>query len=284
MTWHASDQLLADYVRGDIDDAGAFSLEAHLIDCDRCRSDVAAVADSDRLANTWSLVEAALDAPVPGPVEWFILRLGVRPHLARLLAATPALRLSWLSAVVMTLAFSVAAAYGGQGERAKLLFLLVAPLLPVAGVAAAFSPGADPTAELTVASPYGGLRLLLVRTVAVMTATISLAGLAALALPGLGVVAAAWLIPALALSVACLAVGTFLRPVTAAGSVAVLWVTGVLVTEGLGAGSMRAFLGGGPLESGAFRPSGQLLFVVVTIVAGAVLAARRDSFEMGRVV
>jgi hypothetical protein len=283
VTWHADDQLLAEYVRGDIDDAAAFSVEGHLMACDQCRAELASAVDADRLTATWSLVEAAVDAPRPGPVERLILRLGVRPHLARLLAATPSLRLSWLSAVVMTLAFSVAAAYDGNGDRTKLLFLLVAPLLPLAGVAAAFSPAADPAAELTLASPYGGFRLLLVRTVAVMTATTSLAALASLALPRLDVIAAAWLVPALALSVACLAVGTFLRPVVAAGAVAVTWVGGVLTSEVLGAGSLRAFFNGGPIESRAFQASGQLLLLLVTIVAAVVLAVRRDSFEVGRV-
>lgn len=283
MTWHANDQLLADYASGDIDDASAFSLEAHLLACVPCRAEVAAAVDPARMRATWAAVDASLDVPRPGPVEWLILRLGVRPHLARLLAATPALRLSWLSAVVMTLAFSVAAAYGGQGERAQLVFLLLAPLLPVAGVAAAFSPGADPAAELSLASPYGGFRLLLVRTVAVMTATTSLAAVAAVALPGLNLLAAAWLVPALALGVACLAVGTFLRPVTAAATVAVVWVVGVMATELVGAGGVRAFFARGPIESGAFRVSGQLLFVLVTIVAAAIVAVRRDSFEVGRV-
>ena len=283
MTWHANDQLLAEYASGEIDDASAFSLEAHLLACDRCRAEVAATADPARMSATWAAVDALLDAPRPGPVEWVILRLGVRPHLARLLAATPALRLSWLAAVAMTLAFSVAAAYGGQGERAQLVFLLVAPLLPVAGVAAAFSPGADPAAEVSLASPYSGFGLLLVRTVAVMTATTSLAAVAAVALPGLDLLAAAWLVPALALSVTCLAAGTFLRPVTAAATVAVVWVVGVVTTECLGAGGVRAFLRSGPIESGAFQASGQLLFLMVAIVAAAIVAARRGSFDVGRV-
>lgn len=282
MTWHADDQFLADYASGEIDDASASSLEAHLLACDPCRAELAAAVDPARMTATWAAVDASLDVPRPGPVEWLILRLGVRPHLARLLAATPSLRLSWLSAVVMTLAFSVAAAYGGQGERAQLMFLLVAPLLPLAGVAAAFSPGADPAAELSLASPYGGFRLLLVRTVAVMAATTTLAAVAAVALPGLDLLAAGWLVPALALSATCLAVGTFLRPVTAAATVAVLWVVGVLATELVGAGGVRAFFGGGPIESGAFRVTGQLVLLLVTIVAAAIVAVRRDSFEVGR--
>jgi hypothetical protein len=283
VTWHANGQLLADYASGDIDDASASSLEAHLLACDPCRDEVAAAVEPARMSASWAAVDTALDVPRPGPVEWLILVVRVPPHLARLLAATPSLRLSWLSAVVMALAFCVAAAYGGQGERAQLVFLVVAPLLPVAGVAAAFSPAADPAAELSLASPYGGFRLLFVRTVAVTAATATLAAVAAVALPGLDLLAAAWLVPALALSAACLAVGTFARPVTAAATVAVVWVVAVLTSEVLGAGGMRAFFGGGPIESGAFRLSGQLLFLLVTIVAAAVVAVRRDSFEVGRV-
>lgn len=211
-----------------------------------------------------------------------ILRLGVRPHLARLLAATPALRLSSLSAVTVSLALSVAAAHGGHGQRGLLLFLLVAPLLPVAGVAAAFSPQVDPASELTLASPSGGFQLLLIRAVAVLATTTVLAGLAAVALPGHNAVAVAWLLPAFGLSVLSLAVASFVEPITAAGWVGSAWVVGVLLGERAGAGSLRALFMPGPLESGAFHAQGQVVFAAMTVVAAAVVGLRRHSFDVGR--
>jgi hypothetical protein len=282
MTWHADSDLLEKYARGDVDDARAFSVETHLVECERCRAAAAAAVGPSRVADSWAGIDAALDAPRPGPVEWLVLRLGLSPRVARLLSATPALRVSWLSAVALTLAFSVASAYGGHGERAMLLFLLVAPLLPLAGVAAAFSPALDPAGELTMASPSGGFPLLLLRTVAVLVSTTVLAGLAALALPQFDGLAAAWLLPALGLSVASLALATVAPPLPAAGVVATAWVGGVLLTEILGAGGLRAVFVGGPVESGAFHAGGQLTFLAVTLVAGCVVVARRHSFDVGR--
>jgi hypothetical protein len=284
VTWHADARVLAAYAGGDprIDDAQAFSLEAHLLECEACRAGVGAVIDTERLAASWWTLDAAIDAPRPGPVESVLRRLGVRQHLARLVAATPALRLSWLAAVALALAFAVLAAYGGQGDRAKLVFLLVAPLLPMVGVAAAYWPGLDPASEVALVSPYGGFRLLLVRTVAVMAATTGLAAVAALALPGLGTVAAAWVVPALALAAVSLALATLLRPLTATFLVAAVWVVGVLASEMAAAGSTRAFFRAGPIESGIFHAGGQVMLLAVTIAAVAVVAMRRNVFDMRR--
>lgn len=282
MTWHADSPLLTRYVAGNIDDAQAFSLEAHLLECEPCRAEVAAVVDGDRVEASWRSLDATIDAPRPGPVEWLLRHLGVREHLGRLLTATPSLRLSWLAAVAITLAFAVVAAYNGQGERAKLVFLLVAPLLPVAGVALAFWPGADPAAEVTLASPYGGFRLLLVRVIAVMSTTIAIAAVTSLALPGLDATDATWVVPALALSTVSLALATVTQPLTAACLVSTAWVAGVLATEMAGAGGVRPFLRAGPIESGAFHATGQLCLLALGLVAVAVIAVRRSAFDLGR--
>jgi hypothetical protein len=93
--------------------------------------------------------------------ERLLVRLGVADHTARLLAATPALRGSWLLAVAVTLAFAVLAAWARPGPDAILAFLCVAPLLPLAGIAVAYGPGIDPTYEIGLAAPLRSFRLLL---------------------------------------------------------------------------------------------------------------------------
>src|SRR4051812_39329467 len=196
MTWHAEDDLLDAYVAGAVDRAHAFSIEAHLAQCERCRMAIAPRADGLRLERLWLDVEDRLDAPVPGPIESVLRRLGMSEHVARLLAATPSLRLTWLSAIALVLGFGVLAAH--YGERGLLLFLCVAGLAPMAGVAAAFAPGLDPTYELGLAAPLSSARLLLLRSAAVLATTIPLAGIAALALPSVGWTAVAWLVPSLA--------------------------------------------------------------------------------------
>lgn len=134
-----------------------------------------------------------LDGVRPGPMERTLVRLGIADHVARLLAATPSLRLSWFAALAVALGFAVSAAYTG----AVVVFLVVAPLVPLAGVAAAYGPGVDPTYEIGLASPMRSYRLLLIRALAVLTASMGLAGAAALALPTLNWSTAAWLLPSL---------------------------------------------------------------------------------------
>lgn len=282
MTWHADAQLLEHYASGQLPLADAASVEAHLLACAACRGGLAPQVDAPRLAATWARIDAALDAPRLGPVERLLSRLGVSDHLARLLASTPSLRTSWLTAVTLALAFAVAAAYSGTGERAVLVFLIVAPLLPLAGVAAAFAPGVDPAAEIALAAPMRTFRLLLVRASAVLVPTLVLTSLAALTLPGPGWAATAWLLPSVALAVSALALSTYVSPAPAAVAIAVLWVAGVLVSEVVAAGGLARFRLGGPIESELFQAAGQFALGIVAAASAVVLASRRHEFEIGR--
>ncbi|MBW3651971.1 MAG: zf-HC2 domain-containing protein [Actinobacteria bacterium] len=282
MTWHADATLLDRYASGEIDHARASSLEAHLLACAECRTAVAGRVDNDRLAATWHEMEEVLDAPRPGLVERLLLRLGVAEHLARLLVSTPALRLSWLVGLSVALGFAVLASHAGQGEAGMLVFLLVAPLLPVAGVAVAFAPGIDPAYEIALAAPMASFRLLLVRSAAVMASTAALAGAAALALPDIGWVVVAWVLPALGLSALSLALSSFVAPLPSAAAVASVWVVGVLGSELAAARRLGTPLGIGQLHSLAFDPAGQLCFAVLAAVAALVIAGRRDVYELGR--
>ena len=281
-TWHADDQLLDRYAAGTVDPARAASLEAHLMACAICRAGLATTVDQDRLGSSWAVLDAALDAPRAGLAERALCRLGMRDDRARLLAATPALRLSWLAGIGVALAFAVSAAHGGRGERGLLAFLLVAPLLPVVGVAAAFSRGMDPTAELAASTPLSAFRLLLLRSTAVLGASVVLAGGAALALPDSGLLLAGWLLPAFGLSVASLALATFVAPIAAAGGVALAWATAVLASEALAAGSLSALRRPGPLESPLFGAGGQLVLAILGLMAAVVLVCRREAVEIGR--
>lgn len=282
MSWHADTRLLDHYAAGSLASADAASLEAHLLACPQCRQGLAPRVDPRRLAATWTAIDAALDAPRPGPVERLLCRLGVSDHLARLLASTPSLRTSWLTAVALALAFAVVAAYGGTGEQALLVFLVVAPLLPLAGVAAAFTPSVDPAAEVALAAPMRTFRLLLVRAAAVLVPTLILTSLAALTLPGPGWAATAWLLPSVALAVSALALSTYVSPAPAAAAVALLWVAGVVASEVVASGGLAGLRLGGSIESDLFRAAGQLGFGMASAAAAAVLANRRHVFEIGR--
>lgn len=269
MTWHVETPVLQRYAAGTLDHASALSVESHVVACESCREELTPLADRQRLDAMWDELVEAIDLPRPGLVERLLVRLGVAEHLARLLAATPSLRLSWFIAMALCLAFAAVAA--AEGDRGMLVFLVVAPLLPVAGVTAAFGPELDPTYQIGVAAPLSSTKLLLVRSAAVLVTTTLLAGAAALVVPDLGWAAAAWLLPALGLTLASLALATVVPPVAAAASVAGAWVLVVTLAERVSSAELAAFRGGS-----------QLLYLGVAVVAGLVLARRRDAFELAR--
>jgi Putative zinc-finger len=273
-TWHADAALLARYAADELDDAGASSVEAHLMACETCRAALAPTMDAARLDVMWAEVADRVDAPRPSIVERGLVRLGVREHAARLLAATPSLRVSWFAAEALVLGFAVfiadRAAGGPRANLATLLFLTTAAFLPVAGVAVAFGPRVDPTYEIGTAAPMRGYRLLLVRATAVLVTSLVLTSAAALALPGAGWTAVAWLLPSFGLTLGTLALATYVRPLHAVAAVGVAWVS-VACTSGAVPTDMLA----------VFRPVGQVAFVLIIAVSALVLAHRRETFEEG---
>jgi hypothetical protein len=282
MTWHADPGTLQSYAEGRVSPVQAASVEVHLLACDRCRSAVAAGADRGRLDAVWSGITAVADAPVPGVVERLLGRLGVPEHVGRLLAATPALRLSWLAAIVVSLAFAAGAARRGDGGAGLVLFLTLAPLLPLAGVAASFGPGTDPVYEMAVAAPLRNFDLLLIRATAVLTVTTLLAGAAAATVPHADWGMAVWLLPAFGLTAGSLALSTWVTPWKAAAALASVWIGATAIGLRLSAATNA----GGPLVErvAAFRPAGQVALAAVTVAAAAVVAFRRDALEIGRTV
>lgn len=264
-TWHVSDDVLDGYADDRISPAVAASTEAHLLSCARCRAQLAPAVDATRLGQIWDEVVHQSDAPGLGAIERLMLRLGIRNDTARLLAATPSLRLSWLTGVSLALLLALLAAQ--SGERGVAVFLALAPMLPVAGVAIAFGPQTDPAHELATAAPYSSFRLLLLRSVAVIATTVLLACAAAAFLPGAPWLAVAWLLPALALATLTLAFATYVDIVWAAGGLSAAWLSAVLY--GFTAGN-------DPLL--AFRAGAQITCLVAAVVAATVVLARRNCF------
>jgi hypothetical protein len=271
MTWHVEPRMMEAYANGRADDPHAFSIEAHLMSCETCRSSLALHADRRILDDLWTRINDAVRRPTPGPVEGFLVALGINDHTARLLGATRSLSLSWFLAIAVALTFAVAAAH--SGDRGFIVFLVVAPLLPLAGVAAAYGPGVDPTYEIGVASPMRSFNLLLTRAAAVLVTTVLLGTVAALTLPELNWTAVVWLLPSLGLVAAALALATFVAPLPAAAMVGIAWVavtaTGVLLTST--PDELRSL----------FTGSIQLVLLTVTLIAVVALLLRRDRFEQG---
>ena len=282
---HAGEDLLAGYATGTVDPVVVWSVEAHLTGCARCRSALSAHVDAQRLARNRSvlLVHAALGDG--GRVRRLLRRCGVPDHLLRLLAATPSLRRSWLLSVLAVLAVVTGAAaavrYGWipAGGPAGLAgypdpevlapFLLVAPLLVLAGVAAAFLPMFDPAHRLAVAAPFSGFTLLLVRTVSALAAALVPVAGAAFVLPGPGWLPVALLLPSLALCAFTLAAATVMDPRGAAVTAGALWVLPALL---LAATHVPLLI---------VQRNAQFACAVVLCASAVVLLARHDRFELG---
>lgn len=196
MTWHVDAAMARGYADGSLRGARAASVEAHLLACAQCRGVMAPLAPTARLAQAWDVVEERVDAPRSLWVQWVLERLGMRADEARLAAAAPTLRGPWVLAVVVVLGFVAAAAASEEGVT--LLFLVAAPLVPLLGVAGAYAPGLDPTYDLTRATPYPAERLLLLRALVVLAASLPLTMAWALAAAA-GWEAAVWLLPSLAM-------------------------------------------------------------------------------------
>ncbi|MFI5798443.1 zf-HC2 domain-containing protein [Streptomyces sp. NPDC051677] len=226
MTWHVAEEDLRSYAHGELAPPLLWSADTHLTGCAQCRARLAATADPVALDTGWERLDAELDAPRPSLLERLLVRLGVADHTARLLAATPVLRRSWLLSVLFLLVMTVLAV---RVAHQPALFLALAPLLPLAGVALSYGPSLDPTYEMAVVAPLHGFRLLMIRTVAVLTAGLVFNGLATLALPGYGLLALSWLLPALALTATGLALTARLGPVVAPALVGGAWLTLLVV-------------------------------------------------------
>ncbi|MET7682720.1 zf-HC2 domain-containing protein [Streptomyces sp. NPDC005423] len=269
MTWHVAEEDVRAYARGELAPPALWSADTHLARCAECRARLARLADPAALAAGWDRLDAELDAPRRGLLETLLVRFGVADHTARLLAATPVLRRSWLGAVTAVLLLTVLATHSTRVTASPTFFLTLAPLLPLAGVALAYGPVLDPTYEMTVVAPLHGFRLLMIRTVAVLVAGLGLNGLATLALPAYGLGALAWLLPALALTATGLALTPRLGPVLAPGAVGAGWAVLLLVAHERTHGGTLA----------PFTAAGQGVAAAVAALAAGLLYLARDRFD-----
>jgi hypothetical protein len=221
-----------------------------------------------RLEANWRAILAELDAPRPALTERILRRVGMPARVTRLVVATPALRRAWYLSVVVVVIVGLGAANPDEPRQSLFTLLLLAPLLPVLGVAMAYGPSADPAHELQVATPGGGLRLLIVRTIAVLVVSIVVVTALACTSEVVRPMAAAWLLPALAVTAATLATMTVLPPRRAGAAVGGAWLAAVV---------MASVATSDPLA--AFGPVGQVVAAIATVAFVVVTAARRGRFD-----
>ncbi len=232
-TWHVDAATLGAWIEGTSGPIVSASVEQHLVRCEQCRAAVAGLVRIEDVPGSWDGVLAEVSAGRSGRVERALTRLGLGAGDAVVVGAAPVLRVAWAAGLAAVLGFILVASLLGH-DGGQALFLALAPLLPVAGVAAAYGRSVDPSYELGLAAPYRLIRLVLLRSVAVLLAAVPITVAAGVLLPFDGGTGVLWVLPALAFTLLVLGAGSWVDPWAAAVAVGTAWVVAVAVSARLG--------------------------------------------------
>jgi hypothetical protein len=279
--WHVKASTAERYVDGTLAEPDCWSVEQHVEGCAPCAGLVSRAVGAGPAGVLLGDVRTSLLARVQGEA--------VTPAQARLptrlwWAVGPALRGAWALALVVVAAGAVGLAHGADFAGARSLLLALAPVIPVAGVAVSYGRHTDPLHEIAASTPRGGLRLLLVRTVAVLAVSLPVLAVAGLLLPGTSVTApgpATWLLPGLALTLAALALGGYVGCRAAAALVGGGWLLAVALPclgESASAQSLAARLGE-QLSLYLDGPTAQTSWAAALVLCAAVVAVRRNVYD-----
>jgi hypothetical protein len=219
--WHLDDATLRSYVERTDSLAEGASVEQHLLSCPPCRARVNAAVDVIDLAAVWDRTRDAIEVPRPSVFERLLRAAGLPAHEARLVAVASAFRGVWLTGAAAILAFAALAAAIGH-DHGVWLFLAVAPVVPCLVVASSYDPWMDPALEPELVTPYPALRLVLLRTIAVLAPALSAVLLLGLVIPTEAPFA--WLLPAVGFVAVVLAASTWVSPLRAAIAVTSAWL------------------------------------------------------------
>lgn len=259
-SWHAGRELLGRYSDGTLGRAGQAAVETHLTGCAECRAEAHRLTADQALDPVWAGVTAAISAPrLPWPLR-LLTRAGVPQTDLVVLRASSAIAVSWALAVAGALVFVVIAGSLSTHEQ-QVFYAVMAPLLPAALVTAAYD-ASDPTRELLAATPFSKLRVALLRTVLAVVAALPVVVLMGALVPGLEGQRGAWLLPALALTLAALVLLTWLRAPMTLGLLSACWVAVV-----------AAWATQASLETVTTVPA-QAGFAAIVVLAGLVLVVR----------
>lgn len=252
-SWHVTDDIARAYADARLDDPSSWSLEAHVEQCGACARLVSSAADPVVLARVRQQVNVRARARARGFIR---------------LTVTPALGATWLAAVA-SVVVGVLALDVLDATRVPSL-LLLAPLLPLLGLAVGCSPSADRSAELLASTPVSTLYVLLLRAGAVLGVSVPPLLLVSL-VTGTGPLR--WLAPSAGLVALALALSTRLRVEAATGCAAAVWA---LATLGPAAMQVQAPPG---LQPGA--SAGWLVLTAASLVLLAVGQGSLDRWQTG---
>jgi len=256
-TWHVDDVTLERWVDGTDGSVSGASVEQHLLACADCRGRVPAQPVADPV---WQRVQDVLQVPRATVLERLLRRTGMSQADARIVAVSPAFRAGWLAALATVLAFVTVAGSYGSG-RGQWVFLVVAPLVPALAVALGYDPELDEALETECATPYPRLRLVLLRSVALLVVAVPALMAVSFAVPGQ--IAFWWLAPAAGCTALVLALSTWVAPLAAVATVGTGWL--LLVSSVASRGAVTDVLDEGWVAA----------YAVVCVTSAALVVARQ---------
>lgn len=225
--------------------------------------------DPERIERNWMAISAELFAPQPSRVERWLRHLRLPPSATRLMVATPALRRAWFLALGLVVLIGLAGADSSRTREDLFALLVLAPLVPVLGVAMAYGTSADPAHEISLAAPLSGFRLVMIRSAVVVACSAAVLAVASLLTGTVSPMAFGWLLPALGLTAGSLALMTFTFPRRAGGITAAVWTVGVVIARNSGDDPLAAF-----------TAAGQITMAVIVAVGLLTAYLRRDRFDL----
>ena len=264
MTWHVGRATALQYVHHRLDPTSTASVEAHMLECAACRLELGAVTETPMLDAIWDGIVDTLDRPPEGWIERLLRALGCRDVTTRIVAAAPRARFAYVLAVVVSIGLSVIASRSSYDEFFGL-FLLVAPLGPLAATALAFGSRTDPAFELVGTLPTSTLRLVLTRTIAAVGPAMLLTSMSLVWMIERGWLALAWMLPSLGLAALALALSTYVTIEIAATVLGALWVAVPIVARARVSRLVDAIAG--PVQVAS----------LVAVVIGVLVVLRRSS-------
>ena len=266
--WHVPVDRLERYAGGAAGRVERDSIEAHLLACEHCRSNLA-IGGSDPSAATHDAMLRAITDRIDQPRRPLRRSTGA----LQVSLASPALvAASALLTATLLAAVGIAAAI--EPSLGVAVLVAMAPLAPVAAAVVAFWPATDPAGSLAVATPLAAGRLPFLRAL-FATAVSAVASLISSAFTPLGwSESVAWLAPGFAFAAIVIAAATWVNPVRLAVGLGAGW----FAVCTLWARRRRTLSTADVVDELATRVVPMLILCLVVIVlASIVTLSRRDA-------
>ncbi len=271
--WHIDDDELAAYASGRSGAVMLSSIEAHLITCASCRDALAGHVHPTRdVAGDAGVVDDPVWAAIAARVDRGPRALARSTRLLHVSISSPPLAMTTALLAALLVVF-VCIARLGESRYATSMLVSLGPIAPLVGARIAFGRRIDPAGTMAAAAPLSAGRVASARAL-VVTLAACVAGILVSPLTTIGVShVAVWLLPALALSAASAAIGTFVDSTVPTIALGMAWVGVVAAWLNDVPRAVRGLTVEGLATS---HPSVQVALLLATLAAVGVVVARRD--------